>query len=107
LTADEGRRFMAKAVDAETGNLRGELIGQPAAAIAAALGIERPYPVRLLIVRATTADLDGFCAGEELAPVLSLFTVSSDDAALVLCRRLLHRAGAGHTAIVHTASAAR
>jgi acyl-CoA reductase-like NAD-dependent aldehyde dehydrogenase len=38
--------------------------------------------------------------------VLSLFTVAREEEAMRLSRRLLKAGGAGHTAIIHTASAA-
>jgi len=105
LTGDEEARFAANAVDVESRSLRSEWIGQPAATIAAALGIERPYDIRLLIVRTGSAQLQGIYAGEKLAPFLSWFTVASEDEGLALCRNLLKHVGAGHTAIIHTASA--
>ena len=51
LTPDEADRFAMQAVDLNTGALRREFVGQSAATIAAALGIVRPYPMRLLVLR--------------------------------------------------------
>jgi acyl-CoA reductase-like NAD-dependent aldehyde dehydrogenase len=104
LTDEEERRFFASAVDPETGSIRSEWIGQTAAAIASAVGIERPYQIRLLIVRAGLDHLEGVYAGEKLAPFLSLFTVATEEEGLTLCRALLRHVGAGHTAIIHTVS---
>ncbi len=44
LTPAETHRFTAQAVDPHTGALRKELVGQSAEAIAAAIGVVRPYP---------------------------------------------------------------
>jgi acyl-CoA reductase-like NAD-dependent aldehyde dehydrogenase len=107
LTDEEERRFLANAVDAGSGSLKADFVGRSAATIAARLGIERPFPVRLLIIRTALSQLDGVYAGEKLAPFLSLFTVSGEDAGLTACRALLKRMGAWHTAIIHTADAAR
>ncbi|HZM95029.1 MAG TPA: aldehyde dehydrogenase family protein [Vicinamibacterales bacterium] len=107
LTPEEAKTFTAGAMDAATKSLRPDLIGQSASDIAARFGIARPQPIRLLIVRTTAADVEGPYGGEKLAPVLSLFTVTSPDEALTLCTSLLERAGTGHTAIIHTASTAR
>jgi acyl-CoA reductase-like NAD-dependent aldehyde dehydrogenase len=107
LTGEEERRFFATAVDAGSQSIRSEWIGQTAAAIAAGAGIERPYPIRLLIVRAGLEHLEGVYAGEKLAPFLSLFTVAGEDEGLALCRTLLRHVGAGYTAIIHTASPER
>ncbi len=51
--------------------------------------------------------LDRFTTGEKLAPVLSMFTVDGEDEGLRLCQALLSIAGAGHTAVIHSANAAR
>ncbi len=107
LTPEEERRFARGAIDPTLGTLRRDLVGRPASAIAAAFGIERPDPPRLLVVRTGLSDLGGFYADEKLAPFLSLFTVSGEDEGLTLSRRLLQAAGAGHTAIIHTTNAAR
>jgi acyl-CoA reductase-like NAD-dependent aldehyde dehydrogenase len=70
--------------------------------IAIETGIQRPYPIRLLIVPTdSTSSADPF-AGEKLAPILSLFTVRDEEQGLEVCRRLLAHAGAGHTAIIHS-----
>ena len=75
--------------------------------MADALGIERPYPIRLLVVPSDASTLSGFYAGEKLAPWLSFFSASGEDQGLRLCRMILRTAGAGHTAIIHTTSRAR
>ena len=107
LTAEEADRFAQRAVDRALGTLRRDLVGRSAAVIADAAGIERASPPRLLIVRASAADLDGVYAREKLAPFLSLFTVSGEDEGLRLSRSLLDGGGAGHTAVIHTTNAAR
>ena len=107
LTPDEADTFASHAVDAVSNTVRSDLIGQSAADIAARIGIHRSYPIRLIVVRCHARDIDGPYGGEKLAPVLSLFTVTSPEDALMLCANLLGREGAGHTAIIHTASRAR
>jgi acyl-CoA reductase-like NAD-dependent aldehyde dehydrogenase len=107
LTAEEEQRFMSGAVDAEDGTLLREFTGQSAEAIAAAVGIVRPYPLRILVVRAALSSCGPFHTGEKLAPVLSMFTVAGEDEGLTLCETLLTIAGAGHTAIIHSSSPAR
>lgn len=108
LTRDEERLlFRLGAVDLDSGQLRRDFIGQPAQAMADVLGIERPYPIRLLVVPSDASTLSGFYAGEKLAPWLSFFPASGEDQGLRLCRMILRTAGAGHTAIIHTTSRAR
>jgi acyl-CoA reductase-like NAD-dependent aldehyde dehydrogenase len=107
LSRDEDRLFRLGAVDEDSGVLRREFIGQSAAAIAGAVGIVRPYTIRLLVVHADASMLNALHAGEKLAPWLSLFTASGEDHGLQLCRRILDISGAGHTAIVHSTNRAR
>jgi acyl-CoA reductase-like NAD-dependent aldehyde dehydrogenase len=88
--------------DPETGHVRGELVGRTANELLAAAGLHRAEDVQLLLVPASERELSGPLGHEKLAPVLSLFSVASDDAAIALCQRLLDEDGSGHTAIVHT-----
>jgi len=131
LTPDEVHRFAAEAIDPTAGTLRHEFVGKSADTIAAAIGLVRPYPFRLLVLPSsglrdavsetrsqrpglrgftseTTAQALGrFSTGEKLAPVLSMFTVDGEDEGLRLCQMLLLIAGAGHTAVIHSANASR
>jgi acyl-CoA reductase-like NAD-dependent aldehyde dehydrogenase len=132
LTPAETHQFTAQAIDPHAGALVKELVGQSAEAIAAAIGLVRPSPIRLLVVPAVfsglkgftsevlpqrsdlrgftsevTQALDTFTTGEKLAPVLSMFTVDGEDEGLRLCQALLSIAGAGHTAVIHSTNAAR
>ena len=104
LNVDEARRFLALAVSPDGGHFDSRMIGQSAQLIADRAGIARNYPIRLVVV---PADLDTIergspLAGEKLMPLLSLFTVDGDEQAFAVCRRILGRAGAGHTAAIHT-----
>lgn len=107
LTQDEEPRFYRRAIHVQSRRLRREFIGQPADLVAALIGIPRPYAVRLLVVPVGETGLTDFYGGEKLAPVLSVFIASGEDDGLRLCRALLKKAGAGHTAIIHSSNAAR
>src|SRR6185295_7469101 len=85
---------------------RRDLIGQSAETIAAAAGVTRPHPIRVLVVPATPEPRSLYTAGK-LAPWLSMFTVAGEDAGLRLCRALLHAVGPGQTAVVHSTNRAR
>jgi acyl-CoA reductase-like NAD-dependent aldehyde dehydrogenase len=107
LMPAEVRRFVSNAIDPESGALRRDLVGRSAEALAAASGVARSYRPRVLVVRVDPNRLNGWQAREKLAPFLSMFTVSGEDAGLNLCRALLRVDGAGHTAIIHTTNRAR
>ncbi len=102
LTPEEVGRLTVQVMDAQTGHLRPELIGQSAQRIAESAGIYRDRPIHLLVVPVSQDEICGPYGGEKLAPILSVFTVGSRDEGLAVCKQLLGREGAGHTAIIHT-----
>lgn len=106
LTPEEQRRFMVRAFD-EQGCLDRALVGKTAQWIAQRTNILRAYPICLLVLPATLAELNGPLGQEKLAPMVSLFTVQGDDEALQVCRLILNNAGRGHTAVIHTHSQER
>lgn len=101
LSPREAAGFAAAVVDPETHGFRPQIIGQSAANIAAFLKIARDYPIKVIVVPGEPDFASPF-TGEKMAPVLSLFTVSGDEEALNLCRKLLEHHGTGHTAIIHS-----
>jgi acyl-CoA reductase-like NAD-dependent aldehyde dehydrogenase len=107
LTEEEAATFLATVVAPDTNRFRGEVVGQSAATIAQFVGITRPYEIKLIVVPGVWSGEDSPMAGEKMAPILSLFTVDGDDAAIDLSRRLLGFMGGGHTAIVHSQDPAR
>jgi acetaldehyde dehydrogenase/alcohol dehydrogenase len=109
LDAEEAARFAAGAVRPNGQDFVGRVIGQAAKEIAESVGISRSYPIKLIVVPVPVEAVGQSSpfAKEKLAPVLSLFTVRGEGEAFDLCRRILRGQGAGHTAIVHSASAER
>jgi len=106
LDEAERTRFLAAALTDDGSGFRPQLIGQAAALLAAAVGVQRPYPIKLIIVPCD-ADLASPLTSEKMGPYLSLFTVDGDKEAIELSLALIHKMGSGHTAIVHTADDAR
>lgn len=102
LTPEEAGRLASHVIDSQTGHLRRKVLGQPAQYLAQGAGIRRDTPIRLIVVPVDLDELHGPYGGEKLAPILSLFTVEGQEEGLVLCKRLLARKGAGHTAVIHT-----
>jgi len=105
-TPEEAARVATHAFDPGDGHLRREALGQAAEAIAAAAGVHRDRPVRVLVLPAPLEQADGPLGREKLAPLLSLFTVDGTSHGLEVCKALLARQGAGHTAVIHTADPA-
>ena len=103
LSPDEERRFSRTVIDPETGRFRPQIIGQSAARIAAAAGIERDHEIHLVVVPTDDPSSENPYAGEKMAPLLSLFTTAGSEEGRALCKRLLMQEGTGHTAVIHTA----
>jgi acyl-CoA reductase-like NAD-dependent aldehyde dehydrogenase len=101
LTGAQCRRLRRAAFD-DDGRLRPALVGRSPQSLAREAGIEAPAGIRVLVAPVPESAAGGPYGREKLAPLLSMFTVAGDDAALELCRRLLDNGGRGHTAVVHS-----
>ena len=102
LTPAEVSRFTSAVVIAVKQQFRNEVVGQSAAAIAAAAGIMRDFPIQLIVVPVDGASSEEVYAREKMAPILSLFTVEDAQEGIALSLDLLQREGTGHTAVIHT-----
>ena len=102
----ETQRFRSGVTHSDGKRFSEQMIGQSAESILSAIGINRTYPVKLIIIPLLTDEVDKGSpfAKEKLAPLVSLFTATGDADAFVLCRAILALQGAGHTAIIHTQS---
>jgi acetaldehyde dehydrogenase/alcohol dehydrogenase len=109
LDADEVARFAAAAIRPNGQDFVGRIIGQTAQAIADSVGISRSHPIKLIVVPVPVEAVEQGSpfAKEKLAPFLSLFTVRGEEEGFALSGRILIGQGAGHTAIVHSASTER
>jgi len=106
LTPDEAARLAAKVVQTSTGRLHPRVMGQPAASVAAACDIRRRHPIRVIVIPTQEASAANPFAHEKLLPLVSLFTADDEDHGIELCRKLLAVDGLGHTAVIHTRTAA-
>jgi acyl-CoA reductase-like NAD-dependent aldehyde dehydrogenase len=102
LDEAESERFKDAAVSPDTCRFLPPIVGTDAATLAELAHIERPYPIRLLVVPTESLSTTNYLAAEKLAPVVSLFTVPDAEAGLKVCRTLLEIDGTGHTAIIHS-----
>ncbi|MBV9279847.1 MAG: aldehyde dehydrogenase family protein [Chloroflexi bacterium] len=101
LTPDEAARFTERLVRKD-GRFKGTIVGQTAEKLARQGGVERDYPIKLLIVPSAGITADNAYAREKLAPILSLFTVATEEEGLRACHDLLMIDGPGHTAVIFT-----
>ena len=82
--------------------MQAEFIGQSAADICLAAGIEREYDIKLILAEVQPYDFDSIFLREKLAPVLSFIRNVDDKMALDHAYEILELEGKGHTAIIHT-----
>lgn len=102
LSPDEVAALTARYVDRLSRHFGADIVGQPAAKLASEAGIQRPYPIRLIIAPTQAATADNPYAHGKLAPILSLFTVSDEEEGFKTCSAILDVEGRGHTAAIHT-----
>ena len=107
LDADETRRLEAALFAG--GKLNPALIAQPASAIAAGAGLERPAAraAKFLLVPENGVGPDHPFSGEKLSPVLALYRADDFPAAAALAARILRYQGAGHSIGLHTRATER
>lgn len=78
------------------------IVGKPAAEIAASVGIKVPEGTKMLIAELEGVGPDYPLSREKLSPVLAMVKAESREEALELCEGMLDLGGLGHTAVVHT-----
>jgi acetaldehyde dehydrogenase / alcohol dehydrogenase len=100
-SASEMRALGAACVDRERKRMRPEIVGQPAAAIAARAGFGVPDGTRILIGEPGGVGPDHPLSYEILAPVLAYYRVDSYAQAIDTCQALNHWGGVGHTVGVY------
>ncbi len=102
LTPEEKQIFTQQVVNPKKNHFIAEIIGKSASLIVARTGIQRDYPVKLIVVPANEIDAGDVYSREKMSPILSLFTVDGEEEGFVACQKLLGIDGNGHTAIIYT-----
>jgi acetaldehyde dehydrogenase/alcohol dehydrogenase len=102
VLTDAEREQLLTRVFASGRGLQSEFVGQSAADICAAAGIEREYTIKLILAEVQPYDFDSILLREKLAPVLSFIRNVGDKMALDHAYEILELEGKGHTAIIHT-----
>lgn len=84
------------------GRLNADIVGQPAAKIAALAGLIVPEETKVLVAEVSEVSVDEPFAHEKLSPVLALYKAADFAAALDTAAALLALGGLGHTSVLHT-----
>lgn len=96
------RELLLDKVFAQGRGLQAEFIGQSAADICCAAGIERDFEIKLILAEVQPYDFDSILLREKLAPILSYIKNTDEKMALDHAYEILELEGKGHTAIIHT-----
>ncbi|MDE5832744.1 MAG: bifunctional acetaldehyde-CoA/alcohol dehydrogenase [Desulfovibrio sp.] len=84
------------------GPLNADIVGQPAAKIAAMAGIDVPAETKVLLAeRKEVAANDPF-AHEKLSPILGFYRAHTFPKAVKMAQELVELGGAGHTSVLYT-----
>ena len=100
LTPDEKDKVGATIL--KDGRLNADIVGQPAAKIAAMAGVKVPDDVKVLIGEAEVIGRDEPFAYEKLSPVLALYRAKDFADAVVKAAALVEFGGIGHTSALYT-----
>ncbi len=84
------------------GVLNANIVGQPAAKIAALAGVTVPEETKILIGEVTSVELEEPFSHEKLSPLLALYRAKNFDDALAKAVRLVELGGFGHTSVLYT-----
>jgi len=85
--------------------LRRNVLGRSAAETAAAIGVQRGHPIRLIVIPSAEVSPNNPLAMEKMAPIAGLFEVRDELEGVEVSRRLLELDGLGHTAVIHSRNA--
>jgi acetaldehyde dehydrogenase / alcohol dehydrogenase len=84
------------------GVLNANIVGQPAAKIAALAGVIVPENAKVLIGEVESVELDEPFSHEKLSPLLAMYRAKTFDEALKKAVRLVELGGFGHTSVLYT-----
>ena len=92
---------LAKLLFRPTGALNPEIVGKEAGKLAEMAGFPVPRDTRILVAREEQAGPNYPYSMEKLCPVLALYVMENEDAALAKAVEILEHEGAGHTFAMH------
>ena len=97
-----GEKEKLRSVIMKDGRINADIVGQPAAKIAAMAGLTVPEETKVLIAEIDEVSPGEPFAHEKLSPVLALFRARDFDDACRIAREEIQLEGLGHTAVLYT-----
>jgi hypothetical protein len=84
------------------GSFNVEVLGKPAAEIAARIGLRLPPQTKIIVAEIERIGIDEPLSREKLCPVLGFVRVPHAQAGIARARALIRMSGAGHSAAIHS-----
>ncbi len=101
MSTDEAN-CLGKLLFKPNGGLSPDVVGKSALHLAKLAGFSVPENTKILVARADKVGLKHPYSMEKLCPVLALFVVADEAAAMAKALEVLHFEGSGHTFCIHT-----
>jgi len=89
-------------INKDTCAVNPDIVGKPAAEIAAMAGFNVPADTKILIAELEGAGADYPLSREKLSPVLACIRVNSTEEGYQTCMNMLNLGGLGHSAVIHS-----
>lgn len=102
LSPKEKDSFLRQSVDSEKNHFKIDLIGKSASFLAEETGLQRDYPIQLIVIETANIDSHDVLTNEKLLPVVSLISTASDEEGVRFAQEILKIDGSGHTAIIYS-----
>lgn len=102
VTKDELKKLEKLVINEISCAVNAEIVGKPAAEIAAMAGIKVPAETKIIIAELEGAGNDYPLSREKLSPVLACIRAESKEAGFQACEDMLNLGGLGHSAVIHS-----
>jgi acetaldehyde dehydrogenase/alcohol dehydrogenase len=102
LSAAEKKQLTSILMDPKSCSVNPQIVGQPAAKIAAMAGITVPATTKVIIGEIDAVNADEPFAHEKLSPLLGMIRCEDFEEGVSLAQKLVELGGVGHTSVLYT-----
>ncbi|MEA5077649.1 MAG: bifunctional acetaldehyde-CoA/alcohol dehydrogenase [Anaerolineaceae bacterium] len=102
LSPEEKKKLTAILLDPKSCSVNPQIVGQPAAKIAAMAGITVPDRTKVIIGEIDEVKFDEPFAHEKLSPLLGMIRCETFEEGIEMARKLVELGGVGHTSVLYT-----
>ncbi|TCL63794.1 acetaldehyde dehydrogenase /alcohol dehydrogenase AdhE [Hydrogenispora ethanolica] len=106
LKPDEIAALSKVAIDEKRGSMSPDVVGQPAAKIAAMAGIKVAPDTKILVAELQGVGPEYPLSREKLSPILACYVVADYKEGIRRCQEMTEFGGLGHSAVIHSTNQA-